>query len=216
MITFKMIKFFAYAFKFLKKIKVMAIYFYLSFLFLSSFASFAYVDPTKSNEKKNNLTKLPKHVLLFSLNHNSPLKRTKENFPVGDFNYSLTYRYIYEEIWIFGLSAEQKIFKQKENLEKYPILNLSHESLRNFPLYKSFYFAFGLKTNYLYPLKPQNDASGQSKLKPELSLAVSSNLSYFIDETFSIWTHLDYWRGTKTSQIQGFEWGVGLAFRLGD
>lgn len=178
------------------------------------------VNPVSTNDFTDRTDFLPpqppmafaKHYISFEGGKNFPVGRSAEAVKPGFYHPKIGYRYVMDDTWLTGVSAQFKVLRGTEHATAVSLFTIEEQTQRLIRLYHPYYFAVGGKFMYLLPAnKPRFPIQKHSQFGIEvgagLSLAVLrqvGNFGYF-------GMYIDRWRGTKTTKLEGIETGLFLA-----
>jgi len=181
----------------------------LTFHLLTVGGSTAYAD----------LNPFPRTSFGLDLTRNYPATVSQDRFEPGHAHPALVYRYSLNRDWSMAVSGQFKIWNYRPTEERerrqLAIWALIHEASRVVRLSHPYYMFVGAKTMYLAPsrgavLPMQRDPD----LPVEIGGGLTIGLIHIRQGGSTVGVRSDFWRGTRTSKLQGLEVAVTFTYPL--
>ena len=145
---------------------------------------------------------------------NFPVNKTAQNFGASlNFSRNCGFRHPLNDKWIMGISLGFKTLRRKGSNGQLDILMLTHEAHRVFRIQHPLYLSIAAKAQYLAPTASQRIPTERDPdYETEVGAGLSATFWYKASSKWIINFRWDRWRGTKTTQLQGYETAFGASY----
>lgn len=185
----------------------------LQFVKVLFFTAFIFVNNLAYAQERSFSKESGKSFLLgFSKNY--PVGGSKNNYGPSIPHPIMGIRHVSEN-WILGISAHFKFLEHKHEENRIALWALQEELNYKFRLYHPLYFLIGAKFLYIYPVQRGTyPFKKKDDYGPEIGIAATSSLLYFLPRGYGIGVFADLWRGTASRKFQAWEGGVHIMIPL--